>query len=132
MKAFALLIPLLLIVKDKRENTFKDECENLIVIENPQSYPKQIDLNFITNNLSSNIIDNKFCTQSFKFKIHIIEIKRIGKNKYNLRIYSTPKSDSVNVMDIMRYRGYAHYLMETEKINRSIKIKKIEWRFAEI
>ena len=131
MKAFV-LISLLLIIKDKHENTFIDECDNLIVIENPQSYPKAIDVNFITNNFSSNLLDDKFCTQSFKFKIHIVEIKSIGKNQYNLRIYTTPNSDSVNVMDIMRYRGYAHYLMETEKINRSIKIKKVEWRFAEI
>jgi len=131
MKAF-ILIPSLLIVQNKHENTFIDECDNLIVVENTESYPKAIDANFITNNFSSNLLDDKFCTQSFKFKIHIVEIKSIGKNQYNLRIYATPNSDSVNIIDILRHRGYAHYLMEIEKINKSIKIKKVEWRFSEI
>jgi hypothetical protein len=114
------------------EFSYKDSCNNIIVIEKTESLPKPLSVKFFQENLNSKILDSKFCNDEDNFQINITDVKRISKNKYDLRIFAMPNSDSINIQKLLKYRGYTHYLLKIKKEKSECKIEKVERRFGEI
>ena len=114
------------------EFSYKDSCNNVIVIEKTENLPKPINTKFLKENFNSKVLDSKFCNEEDNFQINITDVKKISKNKYDLRIFAMPNGDSINIQKILKHRGYTHYLLKIKKEKSEYKIEKVERRFGEI
>jgi hypothetical protein len=130
------ILPILMFfffLNQNSDNNFYDSCGNKIVIENLETFPKSIDLSFFENNFSSELIEKEYCEKKYKFEIRIIGVKKMSKNKYDVRVYAIPKSDEpIEMKEKIRYMGYSHYLMKTQKIDKKFRIENIKWIYGEI
>lgn len=108
---------------EKREYiSFKDKNENsfVVYISNPK-LPKNIDKDF----LKSNIIGDLFNLNSKqKFTYIILEIKRIKRNQYFLKVFQSP--EGYDLKGIMKKSINSNYIMYLEGSSKKQKILKME------
>lgn len=126
-----IIVALFLILFFQVDNSFYDECGNEIFIEETEKLPDQITVDFFEKNFSSSQLETKVCNQQYKFNVYVNEVKRISKNKFDVRISIFPKKEA-GIEDVLKYRGYSHYILKTEKVNNQLKIKSFIYLNSEL
>lgn len=113
------------------DNSFYDTCGNEIIINKSDKLPSLLTQDFLKENFSSSFLNGQICDHKYKFKVSIGEVKQISKNKYDLQISVFPKKKA-ETEDVVRYLGYSHYILKTEKNNGQIKLKSFKYAYSEM
>ena len=70
--------------------------------------------------------------KDYKFNLRILEVKKISRKRFDLRVYVDPQKKKENVIDIIRLSGVTHYEMTVHQIDKTAQIKKIKRLYGEL
>ena len=109
---------------------FSDNYGNEFMIDNAESIPNRLNSDFLKANLSGIHFIEKITESEFRYKFNIIEIDRINRNNYKLRIMIIPQTD--NVREILKYQGLSNYKLKIKTGKNGIELHNIEFMCGEI
>jgi hypothetical protein len=109
---------------------FSDNYGNEFLIDNAESIPNRLNSDFLKANLSGIQFMEKIAESEFRYKFNIIEIDRINRNNYRLRIMIIPKTD--NVREILKYQGISNYKLKIKTGKNGIELRNIEFMYGGI
>ena len=109
---------------------FSDKYGNEFLINNVESIPNRLNSDFLKENLIGTYFVKNLTESEFRYKFNIIEIDRINRNNYRLRIMIIPQTD--NIREILKYQGLSNYKLKIKTSKSGIEFRNIEFMYGEI
>jgi len=109
---------------------FSDNYGNEFLIDNADSIPNRLNSDFLKDNLEGTYFVKNIPESGFSYKFNIIEIHRINRNNYRLRIMIIPQTDSIR--EILKYQGLSNYKLKIKTGENGIELRNIEFMYGEI
>ncbi|WP_289024542.1 hypothetical protein [uncultured Salegentibacter sp.] len=109
---------------------FSDNYGNEFLINDDKSIPNRLNFDFLKDNLNGTYFIENISESEFRYKFNIIEIERLNRNNYRLRIMIIPQTD--NLREILKYQGFLNYKLKIKKSNGGIELRNIEFMYGEV
>ena len=108
---------------------FTDEYGNEFNISSSESVFQNLTAEFLKENLNGTYFVKNLAESECDYNIGI-EIYKINRNNYRLRLMVIPETD--NVREILKYQGFSNYKLKIKRKRKLIELESIEFMYGEI
>jgi len=108
---------------------FTDEYGNEFNISSSESVFETLTVEFLKENLNGTYFVKNLAESECDYNIGI-EIYKINRNNYRLRLMVIPETD--NVREILKYQGFSNYKLKIKRKRKLIELESIEFMYGEI